>query len=74
MRTATKGMIVQVISGEHAGKKAEVLRGSTLDGSGRARLRLIRRKRKGPKSKGSKRQPEQLELFTKSLRSLRFVK
>ncbi len=72
MRTATKGMIVQVVSGEHAGKKAEVLRGSTLDGSGRARLRLVRRK--GPKSKGKKGKPEQLELFTKSLRSLRFVK
>ena len=71
MRTATKGMVVEVLTGEHAGKKAEVIRGSTLDGTGRARLRLIRRKRKGAKGK---RRPEQLELFTQSIRSIRRIK
>ncbi len=67
MRSIEKGAVVKVLTGEHAGRKAEVVRGASLEGTGRARLRLLQRKTK----KGG----EQLELrFTQSVRSIRRVK
>ncbi len=67
MRSIEKGAVVEVLTGEHAGKKAEVVRGGSLEGTGSARLRLLKRK--------SKKGGEQLELrFTQSVRSIRRIK
>ncbi len=45
MRSAIKGQTVKVITGQYAGRRAEVLRGANLyNGTGRAKVRIVRMK------------------------------